>query len=61
MSCCERSRILHVSTGRTYDVEALPGLLHACGHEALKARLQCLMTAGMEEPRERLYIVGASR
>ena len=43
MSCCERSRILHVSTGRTYDVEALPGLLHARGHDALKARLQALV------------------
>lgn len=43
MSCCERSRILHVSTGRTYDVEALPGLLHASGHDALKARLQALV------------------
>ena len=43
MSCCERSRILHVSTGRTYDVEALPGLLHASGHDALKARLQELV------------------
>lgn len=43
MSCCERSRILHVSTGRPYDVEALPGLLHARGHDALKARLQALV------------------
>ena len=43
MSCCERSRIVRVSTGRPYDVEALPGLLHARGHDALKARLQALV------------------
>ena len=43
MSCCERSRLVHVSTGRPYDVEALPGLLHARGHDALKARLQALV------------------